>query len=353
MGNNAEERMCRYSIVIPVYNVKPDYLRKCVESILQDPADDLDVIIVDDKSANGCDVVCDEYGASDKRVRVLHQPKNRGVSEARNLGIRESYGEWIVFVDSDDWLESGSLQRISKYISADTDVIIFSAVCESMNSKFRYGVSDGVVVYTENQLDHNIRELRDKMLKQDLISTHPMFDTVKYCWGKAFRREFLTENEINFPNLNYCEDIVFMCRVFQKASKIVQIPEYLYHYRMTENSAVNSYRPNAMTEQKAFVSLMQEVGKDTDIIYYAALLSMQVCLIRYFYHKENKRNIINKHTEAKNFFAEYPYSEVFEHVKCSEMKRTERVKALLIKNKLYYLYYMGTNIRKIKVVRYH
>lgn len=343
----------QYSVVIPVFNVKTDYLRQCVDSILQYSSDGLEILLVDDKSTNGCEVTCDEYAALDKRVKVFHQQENMGVSEARNLGIRNSRGEWVVFVDSDDWLEAGSLELVSEHIHGNADIIMFSALRESVNASMPFGSSEGVVSFLDDKSDHTLCELRDRLLKQSLKSTHPMYDTVKYCWGKAFRRLFLIENDILFPPLSYCEDIVFMCRALQKATAVIQMPEHLYHYRMTGTSVVNSYRPNALAEQKTFVSLMQETcGKDTDTLFFAALLSMQICLTRYFYNTNNKKSIVKKRMETTSFFSQYPYSEVFKHISCSELKRADRVKDLLIKYKLFFLYYLGTNIRKIKEVRY-
>lgn len=351
MHTSAKEGDCLVSIVVPVYNVKAEYLRCCIDSIVQEKSEQIEVLIVDDKSSNGCENICDEYGEADRRIRVIHQNVNAGVSVARNTGINAAQGEWIIFVDSDDWLEANYFETISEQLSSDVDVIMFSAKRESVNASFPFGTSDNVVIYSGDQGKDSLLELRDKMLKQSLLSTHPRYDIAKYCWGKVIRRNFLINNDIRFSDLNYCEDVVFMSRVFKKASKVTQIPERLYHYRVTANSAVNSYRPNALDEQKKFINQMQE-SVDTDTFFYVALLSMQVCITRYLYHRENKKSLLRKHREAIRHFSQYPYTDVFKHVKCSEMKRSEKVKTLLLKYRQYYLYCKGTEFLKSKAARY-
>ena len=115
---------CRYSFVVPVYNVKPEFLSQCLDSILAMDSDPLEVILVDDRSSNGCETLCDEYQARDSRVRVFHLEENAGVSHARNYGIGLSRGEWIVFVDSDDWVDGALCRRLSAYASDDTDILV-------------------------------------------------------------------------------------------------------------------------------------------------------------------------------------------------------------------------------------
>lgn len=351
MQANVREKERLISVVVPVYNVKIDYLRCCIDSILQEPSEEIEIVIIDDNSSNGCEAICDEYEKTDDRVRVIHQSVNSGVSEARNIGIHESCGRWIVFVDSDDWLEGNYLSKITEHDAVNVDIIMFSAMKEYAGVSYPFGTSDSSVIYSGTKGEISLSELCSRMLKQCLLSTHPRYDTVKYCWGKAFRREFLEKNDIRFADLNYCEDIVFMSNVLCKACGVMQIPDRLYHYRVTENSAVNSFRTNALAEQRKFVNLMQE-SVEEDSLFYAALLSMQICITRYLYHKNNKKSLISKHMEAKKFFSQYPYCDVFEHINCNEMKQSEKIKALLIKHRQYYLYSKGAQIMKLKTSKY-
>lgn len=102
------------SVIVPIYKVEP-YLRRCVDSILSQTYTNLEIILVDDGSPDNCPAICDEYAKADKRVRVIHK-KNGGVSDARNIGISAASGEYLMFVDSDDWLELDYIQSMSNSV---------------------------------------------------------------------------------------------------------------------------------------------------------------------------------------------------------------------------------------------
>ena len=345
------------SYVVPVFNIKSDYLSKCIDSLLSDTSLDVEVLLIDDCSTNGCDKLCDDYQIRDNRVKVFHQKENRGVSNARNFGVRQATGEWIAFVDADDWIEVDTRRVLLPFLSDAADVILFSACRESANRTIGFGVSDAKKVYGRNaecSEDEKIDFLSDNLLKQSLIKTPKYMETVKYCWGKVFRKDFLISKCILFPDISYCEDIVFMAEVLQKADRILQIPSRLYHYRISATSTVNSYRSNAIEEQKLFLECLEKIiGRDSgDTIYYAALLSMQICITRFFFNSSRKAGIIQRSREARMLFSCKPYSDVAKHIDYSGMKKSEKLKALLIKNGLYYLYYLGTEVGKTKSKRY-
>lgn len=344
--------MRKYSFVVPVFNIKESFLRTCIDSILLDRSEELELILVDDCSTNGCELICDEYAKKDSRVRVVHQNNNKGVSAARNTGATMSCGDWIIFVDADDWIENNTCEILSRFISEDIDIVVFSAYRDSTNGSRPFGASEGAeyfVRYVDQEITEQSTEvLSDKLLKQSLISTHPMFDTIKYCWGKAFRRSFLESAHLVFPEIKYCEDIVYMAKAFQSSNKVVLIPNRLYHYRVSATSTVNSYRENALSEQKDFLRLLSEAVSDrNDTIYYAAFLSMQICIARYFYNSERKTNIIKKHFETRAAFSEWPFTEVFQHIQFAGMKKKDRTKAMLIRLRLYYLYYLATKAKRV------
>lgn len=344
--------MCFCSYIVPVYNVFPEYLQQCLDSILCEKDIPIEVILVDDASSNGCERLCDDYAAKDARVKAHHLVLNKGASNARNTGIQLSTGEWIVFVDSDDWVETNISRRLSEEACDDVDVIVFSAYKDKPNESIPYGTAEKKTIFSISQGDLKVHEICDHLLKQSLQSTHPMYDTVKYTMGKAYRREFLLKNNILFSKLDYCEDIVFTMGAFRKAQKVIQLPDRFYHYRDSQTSVVNSYRVNITNEQHEFLRLLEAECDSRDSIYYAALLSMQICIARFFFHKENPSNLIAKHKNARRCFSEWPYTDVFKYVDISNMKRKEKLKALLIKYRMYYFYYLGTQARGKKVATF-
>ena len=110
------------SVIVPVYNVEP-YLRKCVDSILAQSYSNLEVILVDDGSPDGCGAICDEYAAKDARVRVIHKP-NGGVSDARNAGLDIMTGDYVAFVDSDDWIDKQHLSSLSALVCGGVVIVV-------------------------------------------------------------------------------------------------------------------------------------------------------------------------------------------------------------------------------------
>ncbi len=347
-----------YSFVVPVFNVKAEYLKQCLDSILSDGSEKVEAILVDDCSTSGCELVCDEYRKRDERVKVFHLKENAGVSHARNFGVRHASGDWIVFVDSDDWIDEETCARLSNVMDAETDIVVFSASRESVGKSVPFGTTDKEIVYLRkkpsDEEGQSVEALSDHLLKQSLKTSPARYETIKYCWGKAFRKAFLLSKQIEFPDLSYCEDIVFMADAFEKAEKVVQIPDRLYHYRVSASNTVNSFRPHAVSEQRRFLSCLQErLGPDREeLLGYAALLSMQICIARFLYNDKRKAALASRHKETVKCFSEQPYAEAFKHVDISAMKRKEKWKALLIRYRFYYLYYLGTKAKSIKTVRF-
>lgn len=114
----------RVSVIVPVYNVEA-YLQTCVDSVLEQPYENIEIILVDDGSPDRCPMICEEYAKKDPRIRVIHQ-ENRGLPAARNTGLRAASGEWIICVDSDDLWKSDLLESVMAVASDAVDLIAFS-----------------------------------------------------------------------------------------------------------------------------------------------------------------------------------------------------------------------------------
>ena len=117
-----------FSIIVPVYNVEK-YIHKCIESFICQTYKDIEIILVDDGSTDNSSSIFDEYADKDKRIRVIHK-KNGGLSDARNAGIEIASGEYILFVDSDDYIETDTCRKLLKYTKLDCDIIIADAIAE-------------------------------------------------------------------------------------------------------------------------------------------------------------------------------------------------------------------------------
>ena len=211
----------KISVIVPVYKVEP-YLRKCLDSIAGQTYQNLEIILVDDGSPDRCGQICDEYAAQDKRVQVIHK-KNGGVSSARNGGLAAATGEWIGWVDSDDWIEpdmySYMLEKVREY-GADIAVCSRSECCRDQN--VARGWEREQLLDTEAALE--------LLLKNDVMQS--------FLWDKLWRRE-LFDRQL-FPEGRTFEDIAIMHRLFMRARRVICLPEVKYHYLQHQGSIVDN-----------------------------------------------------------------------------------------------------------------
>lgn len=209
--------MPKISLIIPVYKVE-DYLRECMDSILNQHFEDYEIILVDDGSPDNCPAICDEYAEKDSRIMVIHK-KNAGPSAARNAGIPYITGEYVWFVDSDDYLPEDAFETIEKHFNDDADILHFGFLCKQFSgsidtSKLKF---TGVV---------------DKNKMAELAETACSSHLYTYAWRNIYRADFIKRYNITFKDgLIYAEDPLFNSAAFLLAEKTVFAEGYPYVYR--------------------------------------------------------------------------------------------------------------------------
>lgn len=206
------------SIIVPVYNVE-SYLPHCLNSIIHQTYEKTEIIIVDDGSTDGSEEICDRYAQFDERIKVIHKA-NGGLSEARNIGIQESTGEIVAFVDADDWIDLNLLKTIMPFFDSD-DIDI---VC------FGYYVTDGQAQKTEF-LSGQVRYFDNSTSLEWLCRNE---EIQSHAWSKLYRRSMF--DGIQFPKNRYYEDIFIMHNVFSSAKRVVFLDRPLYYYLMRGTS---------------------------------------------------------------------------------------------------------------------
>lgn len=226
------------SIIIPVYNAEA-YIKKCLDSVCQQTYSDLEIIAVNDESSDGSLKILSEYEAADPRIRVISQ-KNQGVSAARNVGLEASKGEFIMFVDSDDWLDPDTCEKaLTVQNEEHPDVVIWGYVCEygSGVTTRKLPLGDSHVLLTGTEAFDFWRRLVGPLGKE--MQQPHMIDTCATVWGKLYTRKCL--NGIRFdPNFSAQEDILFNFLAFRSVSSISYIPEPLYHYRKDNAASITA-----------------------------------------------------------------------------------------------------------------
>ncbi|MEE1156783.1 MAG: glycosyltransferase family 2 protein [Methanobrevibacter sp.] len=220
----------KISVVLPVYNVA-NYLRKCLDSLVNQTFEDFEVICVNDGSTDLSLGILEGYALTDSRFKIISQ-ENKGLSGARNTGIQHVRGEYVLFVDSDDWIEENALEELYKHVEGfDSDITMFKfryfnedtkEISESQNSKLEI-IPDSLI--TSN---FNYNDVLDILFK---ISHSP--------FNKLYKTSFLRELDAKFLYGSYYEDLEFFYKVFLKAEKVSVLPQYLYFYRIRDESISN------------------------------------------------------------------------------------------------------------------
>ncbi len=213
----------KISIIVPVYKVE-QYINECINSVIRQTYKNIEIILVDDGSPDKCPNICDDFAKKDKRIKVIHQ-KNKGLSGARNTGIKISTGKYICFVDSDDFIADD-------YVEFLYNNLIYNNVDISMCGFVDY--------YSESKkvckLVKNIKKIYKKEEAQIYLNILGYFDVAS--WNKLYKRELF--DNIKFPIDKTCEDWRIMFKIIDKAEKIYYDSTVKYYYRKRENSITTS-----------------------------------------------------------------------------------------------------------------
>lgn len=211
------------SVIVPIYKVEK-YLHQCVDSILNQTYKNLEVILVDDGSPDGCPAICDEYAEKDSRIHVIHQ-ENGGQSDARNAGLRQAAGEYIMFVDSDDWLDQELVNKVM--VLSPFSIAIFGCTMTDYT-----GCPQEVISAAEQNrgiLITKDTKLLEKLLRNSLLG---------YAWNKIYNRAAI--DRTHFPCLSDREDLVFNLQVLSRVSQVVLSEQNGYYYRQHSSSSLHA-----------------------------------------------------------------------------------------------------------------
>ncbi len=332
----------KIGVIIPVYKVPPYMLKECFDSMQRQTYRNIEIVLVDDASPDECGKLCDEFAAADSRVTVLHKDKNEGVSAARNTGIEHIDCDYLTFVDGDDWLDSGLFDDLVKQIDAyerHPDIIIFQQAMAYLNKN---------MFTSPYPLEHiwdtcKKREaLQIMAISTALKGTHDRVPAIDNVAGKLISCDLLKRTGIRFRDIPYREDGVFFQEIVEEADCIVEVPAGYYYYRMRKGSAVNQFRPNAPSEMLELSRLMfhfAEKRKKSAAYWHALytflLIPIQMSIVCYFYHPDNKMNFINKFIGCRSYLKQKPYRDFFRYVSLSQLKRNAWIKAVLLKFNCY------------------
>ena len=291
--------MPKISIIIPVYNVE-SYLRECLDSVINQTYNNLEIILIDDGSPDNCGFICDEYAEKDSRIIVIHK-ENAGVGAARNDGLDMVTGEWITFVDSDDWIEPDYCENFIQFAAKHQADMVFMG-----GAILEYDGNEAVIrrsvrsefVYTKAHDPEKWEILQAKVLSGKISDDH-LFNQFPYGYVcNVFHNvRFWKENNIKFnTGMSIYEDGLFNFMMIEKASSVGVFPYIGYHYRKTNvESSTHGYVPERINNILVYVQNLNSNKNITKMklldsaVADLILNEFFACLETDYFHDENPK----------------------------------------------------------------
>lgn len=241
----------KVSIIIPVYNVA-EYLKECLDSVINQTYKNLEILLINDGSTDNSLEICKEYSNRDSRVKVF-DIKNGGVSNARNIGIVNATGEYLSFIDGDDFVSENYIEKLyDQAIASGKDMTI----CR-MNL-----YEDGKVTPTKENFAPLFAEEPDDKAKTYLCLNSSVMGS---SWRILYKTEFLVKNDIKFNvNLKFCEDMAFVLKCIYMGATFAEVNEYMYFYRQNPSSYIKTYKPDFLKAEQDFYDYVTEFVKNED-----------------------------------------------------------------------------------------
>lgn len=251
-----------FSVVVPVYNVEK-YLDRCVESLVNQSYREIEIILVDDGSTDSSGEMCDDYCKKHKNIKAIHK-KNGGLASARNEGMKYAEGEYIAFVDSDDWVEKNTYEILCEKVKNENPDIINFGYQKVLDNKV---IQKEYAAFTEDKYDENkIRRiiLPDSIARERAFCQVNLPVQLSACMC-VYKRKFLINNNIMFESerIVLSEDWLFNIRCLCRAKKMVILHDILYNYDTRGDSLSMSYKSDAYERRKTLYGRYREELKNT------------------------------------------------------------------------------------------
>ena len=329
------------SFIVPVYGVEK-YLSQCVDSILGQTFADFELILVDDGSPDRCGEICDEYAKLDSRVRVIHK-KNAGVSAARNDGISAAVGTWAYFVDSDDWLEPDSAERLYRAATENNvDCVMSYCLCCFPDGHTKRSALFQKGFITRKRSD--IEDVQKYVLYQPYSPLYIKETTNGYAapWAKFVKLSIIKDNGITFDPYvkGVFDDGIYSLYLLDHVNSLMYLHEHTYNYRIVDSSLTHSYKEGAMDTQKRGYERIEEflIKTKKDRTYWEAYYAHVVAffggyLSKYFYNESNPKSKLVIREELSNILLSSPWKQAAESVDVSRLKTKDRFLARCMKSR--------------------
>ena len=342
----------KISVIVPVYNTPEEYLRTCIMSLVRQEFEEYEVIIIDDGSEKITSDICDRLQDENEYVHVIHQ-KNQGVAYARNNGIRRALGEYILFIDADDWVLPGYFSDLYSYAKQNNaDVVLTNAKICFADKQLEGTFGDSMVLSEVQRIE----------LLKTICGKRTQFDRIVGLdapWGTLVSKELL--NNIRFPiGVKRFEDLIFAIDIFSHAKKIAYYHENLYCYRMSNSSTCRSLCKD-IVEQTILIneSLQACLEKNQYFSYLEkwryvkiVMFCLTDCMAMNFMNEKNSKRCISRYLEFKSLMKKPSINNAVQNVDVHLIPSKYQVCVKLLKCNLYLVSYGIIYIhKKIKNIK--
>lgn len=329
------------SIVLPIYNIKEEYIRNCVDGLLAQTKKEIELLLIDDGSTNNAYDVCLSYQQKDSRVRIFRQ-KNSGLAAARNKGMDEAIGKWVCFVDPDDWCTNDYIENM--YICGEkynADIVQCSCYVYYSEKK----IIKNRIYNAESHLLNNDEKtnLMDQIISKSLSDYYPPEINSGTVWAKLFNMDFLKRNNLRaVEGMVRMQDGIFSLYAFENAAAVFYLDKPLCYYRKELGSASFRYNPNIVEhfekfyyEVEKFLSKYNKSKEQFAAFKMKKLTSFNSYLLYYYFNPNSGKNMKESKKELKTLLKQPQYNEALSHIYPEYLNFSEKIFVYLLKIKAF------------------
>ena len=342
-------RQPQVSIIVPAYNVE-NYIERCLNSLVNQTFKDIEIITINDGSTDKSLELLNKYAKEDIRVSVIDLG-DEGVSYCRNLGVEKANGKYIMFVDSDDWIDSNMIEAMYKKAEENKlDLVMCSYIREfkDHSKEKRFNLPEEII-YKEDKVKNELLRKLVGPVKEELLNPE-MLDALGTVWGKLYRADILKENKLKFVDLSEigsAEDTLFNIFTFNYLKKVMFLNKPMYHYwRDNPKSVTSQYNPKLKEQRKVFFKYISDFLKENNFVQvFEEALNNRICtsvlglgLIEC--SKNNKVSGINKIKNIKKIINEEYVRNAYKNLELKYFSIHWRIFYFFIKNKMSFCSYL-------------
>lgn len=298
----------KISIIIPCYNVQ-NYIEQCLDSIINQTYSNLEMICINDGSTDNTLDLLQKYERQDPRIKILNQ-QNKGLSESRNVGVDAAVGQYIMFVDSDDWIDES---LITEVLTPDLEADLY---CCSYNRVFRNKMLPRVLNLSGSCTAEHLQK-RIVGLSGEELSDPSQADSIVTAWGKIYKTQIIKNNKIKFIDTKKIgtEDALFNIQYLNFAEKVYVKDKPLYFYRRSNVSSLTSnYKPRLFSQWKYLYNLIGQEISNKNIDFKEAL-NNRICLgvLNLSLNEMNNSSFVDRYKNIKLILRDEIYKDSFDH----------------------------------------